>query len=98
MATDIETEEVEAFFKGHNPCLVLVECQAPWFQPSGQPRLDLFGLLPGMAAGDHVVGVPHKDRSSSDGMNPVVAVSNSCGLLQPMQRHVQQQRADHTAL
>ena len=31
-------------------------------------------------------------------MNPVVAVANSCGLFQPVQRHVHQQRTDHAAL
>jgi hypothetical protein len=40
-----------------NPRLGLVEGQPARCQPCGKPRLDLLGLLSGMAADDQVVSV-----------------------------------------
>ncbi len=45
-------QEVQALGEVHDPGLGLVERKAPRRQPRGQPRLDLLGLLPGLAAGD----------------------------------------------
>src|SRR6516162_324796 len=61
---DIEPEEVEALVEGDDARLVLVEGQAPGRQPAGEPCLDLFGLLPGVAEGDQVVGVPDQHRGA----------------------------------
>ena len=57
VAADGETQEVEALLEGDDARLVLVEGQSPGRQPCGEPRLDLFGLLPGVAQGDEVIGV-----------------------------------------
>ena len=64
VAADVESEEVEALFEVDDARLVLVEDQAPRCQPPGKLRLDLFRLLPGIAAGDHVVGVPDQNRGA----------------------------------
>ena len=62
IAADVEPQEVEAFVEGDDARLVLVEGQTPGRQPAGQPRLDLFGLLPGVTQGDQVVGVSDQHR------------------------------------
>jgi hypothetical protein len=54
---DVEPEEIKAFIEGDDARLVLVEGQAPGRQPCGKFRLDLLGLLPGVAEGDQVVGL-----------------------------------------
>ena len=51
-ATSCRSQEVQALGEVHDPGLGLVERKAPRRQPRGQPRLDLLGLLPGLAAGD----------------------------------------------
>src|SRR6266849_8825211 len=48
-----------------NPRLRLVEGQSSRRQPCGQPRLDLLGLLPGMAADDQVVGISSERRAAA---------------------------------
>jgi hypothetical protein len=53
----VEPEEVEAFFEVDDARLVLVEGQTPGREPVGKLRLDLFGLLPGVAAGNQVIGL-----------------------------------------
>jgi hypothetical protein len=57
IAADGNPQEVKALVEGDDARLVLVEGQAPGRQPRGEPRLDLLGFLPGMAAGDQVVGL-----------------------------------------
>jgi hypothetical protein len=57
VATQVEPEEVEAFFEVDDARLVLVEDQTPGCQPARKLFLDLFGLLPGIAAGDQVIGL-----------------------------------------
>ena len=42
--------------------LVLVERQPPGRQPRREPRLDLLGLLPGVAQSDQVVGISDQHR------------------------------------
>jgi len=42
----------KALLEGDDPRLILVEDQSPGRQPAGKPRLDLLGLVPGMAQGD----------------------------------------------
>ena len=54
VAADGETQEVEALLEGDDARLVLVEGQSPGRQPCGELRLDLFGLLPGVAQDDEV--------------------------------------------
>jgi hypothetical protein len=46
---DLEPQEVHPLVQVGDPRLVLVESQAAGRQPSGKPRLDLLGLLPGAA-------------------------------------------------
>ena len=99
--TQIEPEEIEPLFEVHDPRLVLVEDQTPRRQPCRQPRLDLFGLLPRIAADHHVIGVPHQNRCSRNripGVHTGQLVADTGGLLQAMQRNVHQQRTDHPAL
>ena len=73
--------------------LILVEGQAPGRQPLREPRLDLFGLLLAVAEHNHVVGVPDRDRGPSlgaPGAQAASPVADPGGLLQPVQRDVQQ--------
>ena len=61
----------------------------------------LFGLLLAVAEHDHVIGIPDRDRGSAPGVSGTEAgglVADPGGLLQPVQRDVQQARADRTAL
>ena len=54
-----------------------------------------------VAEHDHVVGVSDQHRGTSPGIPGVLAgrsVTDPGGLLQPVQRDVQEQRADHAAL
>ena len=44
------SEEIEPLRKGHDPGFGFIYCQPSRFQPLGQLRLDLLGLLPGIAA------------------------------------------------
>jgi hypothetical protein len=55
-----EPEEVEPVVEVDDARLVLVEGQSSGRQPCGEPRFDVFGLLPGVAEGDHVVGVSNQ--------------------------------------
>jgi hypothetical protein len=100
IAAEAEPQEVESPGEGDNVCLVLVQGQAPLGQPSGQPRLDLLSLLPGVAAGDKVVGVPDQRRVALFEVVGVNAapVADSGGFLKSVQRDVQQDRADDPAL
>jgi hypothetical protein len=98
VAAQVEPEEVEAFFEVDDARLVLVEDQTPRGQPARKLRLDLFGLLPGIAAGDQVVGVPHQDRSAlhrGPRSGAGSAVADSGGLLQAVECHVHQQGTGH---
>ena len=52
MTADIAPQEIETFFEGDDPRLVLIEGKTPGRQPAGEPGLDLERLLPGMAEGD----------------------------------------------
>ena len=95
------TQEVKAFLKVDDFRLVLVEGQAPRCQPFRQPCLDALGLLLAVAEHDHVVGVPDRDRGAwlgGPGLLAAGVVTDPGGLLQPVQRDVQQARADRTAL
>src|SRR6266511_4266682 len=101
IAADVEPQEVEPLGEGHDPCLVLVEDKPTGCQPLGELGLDLFGLLSGVSADDQVVGVADHNRAARPDRTGVPAgglISDSCGLLQPMERHVQHQRAEHAAL
>ena len=73
-----------------------LKSQAPGRQPLGEPRLDLARLVPGVAQGDQIVGVsdqaPGSPQPSNAASLPVALVTDSGGLLHPMQSHVQQQR------
>ena len=57
IAADGNPQEVKALVEGDDTRLVLVEGQAPGRQPCGKPRLDLLGLVPGVAQGDQVIGL-----------------------------------------
>jgi hypothetical protein len=92
---DIEPEEVKALAEVDDLRLVLVESQAPGRQPSRQPRLDLPGLLLAVAEHDHIIGVPDRYRGTCHGFPGVDAgglVTDPGGLLQPVQRDVQEAR------
>src|ERR1700681_1452201 len=100
ITADVEPEEIEAIFKVDDACLVLVETQSPRGQPRGKSRLDLFGLLPGMTADGQIVGIPHQDWGARDRGTDITAgavITDSRGLLQTMQRHIHQQRADDSS-
>jgi len=93
VTADVEPEEVEALAEVDDLRLVLVEGQAPGRQPLREPRLNLFGLLLAVAEHDHVVGVPDRDRGACHGFPGVGAgglAADPGGLLQPVQRDVQQ--------
>jgi hypothetical protein len=61
-ATSCRTEKVKPVRGVDNLRLVLVEGQTPRSQPPGKPCPDLLGLLPAVAAGDQIVGIPDHDR------------------------------------
>jgi hypothetical protein len=87
---DREPEEVEAVLQRHDPRFGLVERQAPWGQPRGHARLDLLGLLPGVAESDHVVGVDHQGRTTAFRASRAARlVADSGRFLQPLQRNIQ---------
>jgi hypothetical protein len=97
MSTDVESQEVEALIEGDDARLVLVEDQASGRQPCREPRLDLLGLVPGVAEGDEIVGV--SDQHGGARPRPSIGVvADSGGLLHPVQGDVQQHGADHPAL
>jgi hypothetical protein len=78
--------------------LVLVEGQPQGHQPSRKLCLDLLGLLLAVAEHDHVIGVPDRHRGTRCGFPGVNAgglLPYPGGLLQPVQRDVQQPRAGH---
>ena len=84
----------------HDPGLVLVDGKTPGLQPLGQPRLDLFGLLPGLTAHREIVGVSHQHRGARHrytGPWTGFAIAYARGLFQPVEGDVQEQRADHPA-
>ena len=64
VAAYVEGEEVESAVDVGDPRLVLVEGQAPRFQPGAQPRFDLFGLFAAVAQGHEVVGVGDDGRGA----------------------------------
>jgi hypothetical protein len=89
VAADGEPEKVESVVEVDNTRLVLVEGKTPGRQPHGQPCLDLFSFLPGVAEGDHVVGVPYQRGRVSFSPPCVTAFLPDSGrFLQPMQRDV----------
>src|SRR5699024_8702519 len=57
VAPDREPEEVEPLGQVHDLCLVLVERQSSWSEPSGQPCLDRQGFLTRVAHDHEVVRV-----------------------------------------
>src|ERR1035437_10572049 len=64
LAADLVAQEVEPLRKVDDAGLGFIECQPSPLQPPGQPRLDLFGLLPGVAAHDQVIGISRERRAS----------------------------------
>ena len=83
VAAKIEPEEIEPLRKGNDPGFGVVERQPSWLQLPGQLRLDLLGLLPGVAARDQVIGISGKHRAARPyrpGVIPGV-VPDACGLL-----------------
>ena len=101
VAADIEPQEIEPVGQVHDPGLVLVDGKTPGLQPLGQPRLDLFGLLPGLTAHREIVGVSHQHRGARHrytGPWTGFAIAYARGLFQPVEGDVQEQRADHPAL
>ena len=94
IAAEIESEEIEPLRKGDDPGLGFIERQPSRLQPPGQPRLDLFGLLPGVAAHDQVIGISSERRAAApylSGMSAEAVIADACGLLQPVQCDIQQQ-------
>src|SRR5674476_802273 len=101
LSADGEPQKVETLVEGDNTRLVLVEGQTPGRQPYGKPRLDLFGLVPGVTQGDQIIGIPNQNWGISHrltGMNTGYLVPDPGGLFHPMQSNIQKQRADHPAL
>jgi hypothetical protein len=80
--------------EAHDAGLGLVEGQPSGRQPCGQLHFDLFGLLPGSAARDQVVGVPGERRAGAGHLLGGIAglVADTSGPLQPVQCDIQQQR------
>ena len=68
VAADVEPEEVEPLREVHDLGLVLVEGKSPGREPLGELSLDLLCLLPGMTAGDQVVGIPDHNRAAGPGV------------------------------
>jgi len=92
VAADVEPQEIEPLGQVHDPGLVLVDGKTPGLQPLGQPRLDLFGLLPGLAAHREIVGVSHQHRGARHrypGLRAGFAISCAGGFLQPVECDVQ---------
>ena len=86
------------FIEGDDARLVLFEGQPSGHQPRGEPRLDLFGFLPGVAEGGQVIGVSDQHRAARrrhGGIAAGVLVADPGGVLHPVQGHVQQAWADH---
>jgi hypothetical protein len=101
VAAEAEPQEVEPLREVDDVRLVLVQGQPPGGQPSGKPRPDLLGLLPGVAADDEVIGVSDQDRGALFGLPGFRAggvVPGPGGLLKAVQRDVQQDGADDAAL
>jgi len=101
VAADVESQEVHPVIEVDDAGLVLVEHKAPGRQPRGQPRLDLPGLLTGVAECEQVVSVPDQDRGARPRRPGVGAggdVADSGGLFHAVQGHVHQDGADHPAL
>ena len=95
VAADGNPQEVKALVEGDDARLVLVEGQAPGRQPYGEPRLDLLGLVPGVAQGDEVVGVPDQHRGACCGVCGIGAaalVADPGGVFHPVKHYVQQAR------
>jgi hypothetical protein len=57
IAADVPAEEVKTLSEVGNARLVLVQGQPPLGQPPGEPRLDLPGMLPGVAADGEIIGL-----------------------------------------
>ena len=101
LSADGEPQKVETFIEGDDARLVLVEGQTPGRQPSGEPCLDLFRLVPGVTQGDQIVGVPDQNRGARHrcpGMYAGLLVPDPGGLFHPVQSNIQKQRACHPAL
>ncbi len=91
---------MESFGEVNDPGFVLVEGKPPGFKPPGQPGSDLLSLLPGVTARHQIIGVPDQHRAARHRFSGASAgvVADPGGLLQPVQRDVQEQRTDHAAL
>src|SRR5881396_2326547 len=66
IAAEVKSEEIEPFREGDDPGLGFVERQPSRLQPPGQPRLDLLGLLPGVAAYDQDISISSERRTRSE--------------------------------
>src|SRR5207245_659594 len=100
-ATSCRNQEVEPLCEVHDLRLVLVEGKTTGGQPLGELSFDLLCLPLAVAARNTIVSVSDQDRgvrSSFTDMRAGGLIPNPCGLLQPMERDVHQQRADHTTL
>jgi hypothetical protein len=96
-----EPQEIEPLIQVHDGGLVFVEDQTPRCQPCGQPCLDLPRLFLAVTQRDQVVGVSDHHGGPRFGVSRLragVAVADSGGLFQPVQRDIQQQRTDRPAL
>src|SRR5450755_2164310 len=101
LSADGAPEKVESVIEGDDARLVLVEGQTPGRQPSGEPCLDLFCLMPGVTQGDKIVGIPDQNRRVGcryPGVYAGWAVPDPGGLFHPVQSNVQQQRTCYPAL
>src|SRR6185437_15328619 len=101
VAAEVESEKIETLGKGDDPGLGFIERQPPRLQPPGQPRLDLLSLLPGMTARYQVISISNEHRAAAfhfPGMNAGEAVTDTRGLLQPVQCDIQQQGRNNSAL
>src|SRR6266487_348268 len=101
VAANVDPQEVEPLGEVHDLRLVLVEGKTTGGQPLGELGLDLLGLPLGVTAHNKIISVPDQDRGFRFRLAGIPAgglVPDPCGLLQPMECDVHQQRADHAAL
>ena len=78
--------------------LFSLKTSPPGRQPRGQVGLYLLGLPLGVAAHNKIVSVPDQDGRARLGVPGMAAggfIPDPCGRLQPVERHVHHQRADH---
>src|ERR1039457_7077307 len=87
VTADGPAEEVEPLGEVDYPRLVLVDGHSASGEPSFKPRLDLLGLLPGVAADGEIVGI--SDQNGGILLDPglvVALVADSSGFLKAVQR------------